>query len=134
MTSHGHSAIDTIGAAVRKEAVSTNHEEPRNADGGHDSQDPAARSQRGLPAGLGRANARVAVPWACALVMAGLDRLKFAPVEGAAALFPSAFADYLVRLHHAFTPRVHAIRPQRDVVLRPPLEPGPPPAPPPPTT
>jgi malate synthase len=132
--SHGHSAIDTIRAAVRKEAVSTNHEEPRDADGEHDPQDPDARSQRGRPAGPGRANARVAAPWACDRVTAGRDRLKFAPVEGAAALFPSAFANYLVRLHDAFTPRVHAIRAQRDAVLRRALEHGQQPAPLPPST
>ncbi len=50
--------------------------------------------------------------------MAATDRLKYAAVEGAAALFSPAFADYLVRLHDAFTPRVHAIRAQRERVLR----------------
>jgi malate synthase len=46
------------------------------------------------------------------------DRLKFAPVDGAAALFSPAFVDYLVRLHDAFTPRAHGIRAQREAVLR----------------
>src|SRR5512132_2182558 len=56
--------------------------------------------------------------------MASTDRLKYAAVEGAAALFSPAFADYLVRLHDAFTPRVHAIRAQRERVLRDALERG----------
>jgi malate synthase len=56
--------------------------------------------------------------------MASTDRLTYAAVEGAAALFSPAFADYLVRLHDAFTPRVHAIRAQRERVLRDALERG----------
>jgi malate synthase len=56
--------------------------------------------------------------------MASADRLKYAAVEGAAALFSPAFADYLVRLHDAFTPRVHTIRAQRERVLRDALERG----------
>src|SRR5262245_9545695 len=83
----GHSAIDTFGGPVRKEAGSSPGK-PRRA------------------------------------VMAGGDRLKFAQVEGAAALFPPAFVDYLVRVHDAFTPRAHAIRTERDRVLRAALEHG----------
>jgi len=50
--------------------------------------------------------------------MASTDRLSYANVDGAAALFSPAFTDYLVRLHDAFTPRVHAIRAERERVLR----------------
>jgi malate synthase len=64
--------------------------------------------------------------------MASTDRLTYAAVEGAAALFSPAFSDYLVRLHDAFTPRVHAIRAQRAAVLHAALargeQPGPLPA------
>ena len=52
------------------------------------------------------------------VAMAATDRLEYAMVEGAAALFSPTFVDYLVRLHDAFTPRVHAIRAQRERVLR----------------
>jgi malate synthase len=56
--------------------------------------------------------------------MASTDRLRYAAVDGAAALFSPAFIEYLVRLHDAFTPRVHAIRAQRERVLRDALERG----------
>jgi malate synthase len=56
--------------------------------------------------------------------MAATDRLKYAAVEGAPALFSPAFIDYVVRLHDAFTPRVHAIRVERERVLRDALEHG----------
>ena len=66
------------------------------------------------------------------LAMAATDRLKYAAVEGAPTLFSPAFIDYVVRLHDAFTPRVHAIRVERERVLRDALEhakqPGPLPA------
>jgi malate synthase len=59
-------------------------------------------------------------------------RVRFGPVEGAARLFTDDFCDYLCRLHDDFTPRVHALRRQRDAVLRRALEqgtlPGPQPA------
>ena len=59
-------------------------------------------------------------------------RVRFAPVEGAARLFTGDFCDYLCKLHDDFTPRVHALRRQRDSVLRRALEqgtlPGPQPA------
>ena len=59
-------------------------------------------------------------------------RVRFAPVEGAARLFTDDFCDYLCKLHDDFTPRVHALRRQRDAVLRRALEqgtlPGPQPA------
>lgn len=45
------------------------------------------------------------------------SRVRFAPVEGAAPLFTAGFADYLVRLHDQFTPRVHAVRLRRADVL-----------------
>jgi malate synthase len=44
--------------------------------------------------------------------------VRFDPVEGAAQLFTPAFLDYLVALHDAFTPRVHALRARRAEVLR----------------
>jgi malate synthase len=59
-------------------------------------------------------------------------RVRFAPVEGAAQLFTADFCEYLCNLHDDFTPRVHALRRQRDAVLRRALEqgtlPGPQPA------
>ena len=58
------------------------------------------------------------------LAMAATDRLKYAAVEGAPALFSPVFIDYVVRLHDAFTPRVHAIRVERERVLRDALEHG----------
>jgi hypothetical protein len=42
------------------------------------------------------------------------DRVQFAPVEGAAALFTPEFRDYLVRLCDEFAPRAHALRAKRD--------------------
>ena len=38
-------------------------------------------------------------------------------MEGAAELFTPAFADYLVRLHDQFTPRIRALRDKRAEVL-----------------
>jgi malate synthase len=58
------------------------------------------------------------------VAMAATDRFKYAAVEGAPALFSPAFIDYVVRLHDAFTPRVHTIRAQRERVLRDALEHG----------
>ena len=59
-------------------------------------------------------------------------RVRFAPVEGAAQLFTADFCEYLRNQHDDFTPRVHALRRQRDAVLRRALEqgtlPGPQPA------
>jgi len=59
-------------------------------------------------------------------------RVRFAPVEGAAQLFTADFCEYLCKVHDDFTPRVHALRRQRDAVLRRALEqgtlPGPQPA------
>jgi malate synthase len=59
-------------------------------------------------------------------------RVHFAPVEGAAQLFTADFCEYLCTMHDDFTPRVHALRRQRDAVLRRALEqgtlPGPQPA------
>ena len=59
-------------------------------------------------------------------------RVRFAPVEGAAQLFTADFCEYLCKLHDDFTPRVHALRRQRDAVLKRALEqgtlPGPQPA------
>jgi malate synthase len=51
-------------------------------------------------------------------------RVRFAPVEGAAQLFTGDFCEYLCTLHDDFTPRVHALRRQRDAVLRRALEQG----------
>ncbi len=45
------------------------------------------------------------------------DRLRYASVEGAAPFFAPAFVDYLVALHDAFTPRIHALRARRMEVL-----------------
>src|SRR5262245_10707532 len=59
-------------------------------------------------------------------------RVRFAPVEGGDRLFTAEFCDYLCAVHDDFTPRVHALRRQRDAVLRRALEqgtlPGPQPA------
>ncbi len=64
--------------------------------------------------------------------MTAPTRVRFAPVEGAAQLFTADFSDYLGKMHDDFTPRVHALRRQRDAVLRRALEqgtlPGPQPA------
>ncbi len=51
-------------------------------------------------------------------------RVRVAPVEGADTLFTPAFLAYLVRMHDAFTPRAHALRVERDRVLRRALEQG----------
>jgi malate synthase len=53
-----------------------------------------------------------------------MTRVRFAPVEGAARLFTADFCEYLCKLHDDFTPRVHALRRQRDAVLRRALEQG----------
>ena len=64
--------------------------------------------------------------------MTAPTRVRFSPVEGAAELFIPAFCDYLCTMHDDFTPRVHALRRQRDAVLKRALEqgtlPGPQPA------
>src|SRR5262245_6108017 len=57
------------------------------------------------------------------------NRVRFAQVEGAAALFTPEFLDYLVSMHDEFAPRVQAIRRTRDEVLRRALERGEMPAP-----
>jgi malate synthase len=49
---------------------------------------------------------------------AAAGRVSFAPVDGAAQLFTPPFLDYLVRLCDEFTPRVHALRAERERVLR----------------
>jgi malate synthase len=60
----------------------------------------------------------------------GGSRVQAARVEGAEALFTPPFCEYLARLHDAFTPRVRALRAEREVVLRRALDhgilPGPP--------
>ena len=45
------------------------------------------------------------------------ERVRYAPVEGAAQLFTAAFLDYLTALSDEFTPRAHALRAARDAVL-----------------
>ncbi|HTY78653.1 MAG TPA: hypothetical protein VMI34_12605 [Candidatus Bathyarchaeia archaeon] len=65
--------------------------------------------------------------------MSASTRLRFAPVEGADRLFSAEFCDYLCRLHDDFTPRVHALRRQRDAVLKRALEQGTLPGPQPPS-
>ena len=42
------------------------------------------------------------------------QRVQFAPVEGAAALFTPEFQAYLLRLHDELGARVHALRAKRD--------------------
>jgi hypothetical protein len=44
-------------------------------------------------------------------------RVKFAPVEGAAALFTPAFCEYLTRLHEHLDARAHDLRQRRVAVL-----------------
>lgn len=65
--------------------------------------------------------------------MSAPTRVRFAPVEGAAQLFTADFCAYLCQMHDDFTPRVHALRRQRDAVLRRALEQGTLPGPPPPS-
>jgi len=60
-------------------------------------------------------------------------RVRFAPVEGAAQLFTADFCEFLCKMHDDFTPRVHALRRQRDAVLRRALEQGTLPGPQPPS-
>ena len=48
----------------------------------------------------------------------GASRLRFAPVEGAAALFTPEFNDYLVTLHDRFAARVRDLRAHRAEMLR----------------
>src|SRR5499427_11106904 len=65
-------------------------------------------------------------------MMTPTTRVRVSPVEGAAQLFTPDFCTYLCAMHDEFTPRVHALRRQRDAVLRRALEqgtlPGPAPA------
>ena len=49
--------------------------------------------------------------------MVAIDRVRFAPVEGADDLFTPDFTHYLTALHDRFTARVHAIREKRAQVL-----------------
>ena len=65
--------------------------------------------------------------------MSASTRVRFAPVEGADRLFTAEFCDYLCTMHDDFTPRVHALRRQRDAVLRRALEQGTLPGPQPPS-
>src|SRR5262245_57505313 len=64
--------------------------------------------------------------------MTASTRVRVSPAEGAAQLFTPDFCSYLCAMHDEFTPRVHALRRQRDAVLRRALEqgtlPGPQPA------
>src|ERR687888_24422 len=50
--------------------------------------------------------------------MLATPRVRFTPIEGAAELFTPAFVEYLVRLHEAFTPRIHSLRAKRHEVLK----------------
>src|SRR5262247_3592659 len=65
--------------------------------------------------------------------MTASTRVRVSPVEGAAQLFTLEFCTYLSAMHDEFTPRVHALRRQRDAVLRRALEQGTLPSPPPPS-
>src|SRR5215475_12113245 len=65
--------------------------------------------------------------------MTASTRVRVSPVEGAAQLFTPDFCTYLSAMHDEFTPRVHALRRQRDAVLRRALEQGTLPSPPPPS-
>src|SRR5499425_3185025 len=65
--------------------------------------------------------------------MTASTRVRVGPVEGAAQLFTPDFCAYLSAVHDEFTPRVHALRRQRDAVLRRALEQGTLPSPPPPS-
>ncbi len=60
-------------------------------------------------------------------------RVRYAPVEGATQIFTPQFCAYLAALHDDFTPRAHALRRQRDAVLRRAVEQGTLPGPPPPS-
>ncbi len=48
---------------------------------------------------------------------AAMDRVHFAPVEGAVELFTPEFMEYLVYLHDHFTPRIHTLRVKRAEML-----------------
>jgi malate synthase len=50
--------------------------------------------------------------------MLATPRMRFTPVEGAAELFTTAFIDYLVHLHDAFTPRIRVLRAKRAEMLK----------------
>jgi malate synthase len=47
-----------------------------------------------------------------------IPRVRVAPIPGAAELFTPAFAEYLVQLHDAFTPRIHDLRARRAEMLK----------------
>ena len=49
--------------------------------------------------------------------MAASDRIRYAPVEGADELFSPDFTRYLLALHDAYAPRVHALRAARAEML-----------------
>src|SRR3972149_5843508 len=65
--------------------------------------------------------------------MSASDRVRFAPVEGAAELFTPQFNEFLMALHDRFTPRVHELRARRARVLENALKRGVPPGPLPPS-
>src|SRR5262245_2595402 len=65
--------------------------------------------------------------------MTASTRVRVSPVEGVAQLFTPDFCTYLSAMHAEFTPRVHALRRQRDAVLLRALEQGTLPSPPPPS-
>src|SRR5579864_1626566 len=46
------------------------------------------------------------------------ERVKYAPIEGAAGLFTAEFSEYLAFLHDRFTRRVHDLRVARAAVLK----------------
>jgi len=64
---------------------------------------------------------------------AATTRVRYLPVEGATQIFTPQFCAYLAAVHDDFTPRVHALRRQRDAVLRRAVEQGILPGPPPPS-
>src|SRR5215467_3047002 len=65
--------------------------------------------------------------------MTASTRVRVGPVERAAQLFTPDFCTYLSAMHDEFTPRVHALRRQRDAALRRALQQAPLPGPPPPS-
>ncbi|MGH8064773.1 MAG: hypothetical protein ACRERE_05930 [Candidatus Entotheonellia bacterium] len=50
--------------------------------------------------------------------MLATPRVRYGQVTGAAELFTPAFVDYVVRLHDAFTPRIHGLRAKRAEMLK----------------
>src|SRR5213593_3567500 len=78
---------------------------------------PMPRNRRFIPKAVGHSaiDSRAVAMRKVSLLMS--TRVKFVPVEGAAALFTPAFCDYLTRLHDHLAARAHELRHRRLAVL-----------------